>query len=111
MVEEIVEARIQFRAHQKQTTVNGGKHNKLCNTAYKMTLEEIKVAFLEKSKEHHTEQVFKNTYRSKNMEETVLGIVTVEPEVVGKTKEGRPQNARNKEGSKEHPKSAITLLE
>ena len=44
------------------------------------------------------------------MEETVLGIVTVEPEVVGKAEEGCPQNTRNKERSEKHPKRAVALL-
>lgn len=111
MMEEIVEAGIQFRAHQEQTTINGGKHHELRKATYKISLEEIEVAFFKEPKEHHAEQVFKNTDWGKDMEETVLGIVTVEPKIIGKAKERSPQNSRNKERSKKHPKCAVTLLE
>ena len=109
-MEEIIEARIQFRTHQEETAVNSGEHDKLRNTACKVSLEKIEMAFFEEPEEHHAEQVFKNTDRRKNVEETVLGIVTVEPEIIGKAKEGRPENARNKERSEKHPKRAIVCL-
>lgn len=110
-MEEIVEAGIQFRAHQKQASVNGGKHHKLGYTTCKVSLEKIEMAFFEESKEHHAEQVFKYADWRKNVEETVLGVVTVEPEIVRKAEERSPQNTRNKERSKEHPKRTIVLFE
>ena len=110
-MEEIIEARIQFRTHQEETAVNSGEHDKLRNTACKVTLEKVEMAFFEEPEKHHAEQVFKNTDRSKNMEETVLGIVAFEPKVVGKAKEGCPQNTRNKERSEKHPERAIALFE
>ena len=110
-MEEIIEARIQFRTHQEETAVNSGEHDKLRNTACKVSLEKIEKALFVKPEKHHAEQVFKNTDRSKNMEETVLGIVAFEPKVVGKAKEGCPQNARNEERSEKHPERAIALLE
>jgi len=111
MVEEIVEAGIQFRAHQKQASVNGGEHHELSDTTCKIALEEIEMAFFKESKEHHAEQIFENTDGRKNVEETVLGIVAFEPKVVGKAKEGCPENARNKERSEKHPERAIALFE
>ena len=110
-MEEIIEARIQFRTHQEETAVNSGEHDKLRNTACKVSLEKIEMAFFEEPEEHHAKQVFKNTDRRKNMEETVLGVVTVEPEIIGKAKEGSPENARNKERSEKHPERAIALFE
>ena len=56
------------------------------------------------------EQVFKNTDGRKNVEETVFGIVTVEPEIVGKAEKSSPQNTRNKERFKKHPERTVTLL-
>ena len=111
MVEEIVDAGIQFRAHEEKAPVNGGKHNELRNAAHIVALEEIEESFFIESEENHAKQVFKNADGSENMEETVLSIVTVEPEVVGEAKEGGPENARNKEGSKENPERTIALLE
>ena len=111
MVEEIIEAGVQFRAHQEKATVNGGKHNELRKTTDPIALKEIEVALFEKPEEHHAEQVFKNADRGKNVEETVLGIVAIEPKVIGKAKEGRPENARNKERSEKNPKRAVALLE
>ena len=110
-MEEIVEAGIQFRAHQKQASVNGGEHHELSDTTCKIALEEIEMAFFKESKEHHAEQIFENTDGRKNVEETVLGVVTVEPEIVRKAEERSPQNTRNKERSKEHPKRTIVLFE
>ena len=74
-------------------------------------LEKVEMTFFEKPEEHHAEQVFKNADRGENVEKTILGVVTVEPKVIGKTEESGPQNARNKEGSKKYPKRAVTLLE
>ena len=68
------------------------------------------MAFFKESKENHAEQVFKNADGRKNVEETVLGVVAIEPEVVGKAEEGCPENARNKECSEKHPKSAVALF-
>ena len=110
MVEEIVETRVQFWTHQEQAAINGGKHDKLRETADQISLEKIEVSFFEKSKEDHAEQIFKNADRRKNMEEAILGIVTVEPEVIGEAKESGPQNTWNKERSKKHPKCTVTLL-
>lgn len=110
MVEEIIEARVQFRTHQEEAAINGGKHHELSDTTCKISLEEIKAAFFKEPKEHHAEQVFKNTDGRKNVEETVLGIVTVEPEIVGKAEKSSPQNTRNKERSKKHPERTVTLL-
>ena len=90
MVEEIVDARIQLRTHEEETPVNGGKHNELRKTAHIVALEEIEESFFIKSEEYHAKQVFKNADGSENMEETVLGIVTVKPEIVGKAEEGGP---------------------
>ncbi len=110
MVEEIVESGIQLRTHQEEAAVNGGEHHELSDTAHPIALEKIKMTFFKEPKEYHAEQVFENTDRSKNMEETVLGVVTVEPKVVGKAEESRPQNARNKERSKKNPERAIALF-
>ena len=55
MVEEIVEAGVQFRTHQEKATVNGGKHDELGEAAGKIPLEEIEVAFFEKPEEDHSE--------------------------------------------------------
>ena len=110
-MEEIVESGIQFRPHQEETAINGGKHHKLSKATYPITLEKIEMAFFEESKEHHAEQVFKYADWRKNVEETVLGVITVEPEIVRKAEERSPQNTRNKERSKEHPKRTIVLFE
>ena len=109
-MEEIVESGIQFRTHQEEAAINGRKHHELSDTTCKVSLEEIKVAFFKEPKEHHDEQVFKNTDGRKNVEETVFGIVTVEPEIVGKAEKSSPQNTRNKERSKKHPERTVTLL-
>ena len=111
MVEEIVEARIQFRAHQEEATVNRSKHDELSKAAYPVALKEIEEAFFEEPEKYHAKQVFKNADRGENVEETILGIVAIEPKIVGESKESRPQNARNKERSEKHPKRAIALLE
>ena len=103
MVEEIVEAGIQFRTHQEQAAINGGKHDEMGEAAGKIPLEEIEVAFFEKPEEDHSEQVLKNADGGKNMEETVLGIVAFEPKIIGEAKECGPQNAGNKERSEKHP--------
>ena len=110
-MEEIIEARIQFRTHQEETAVNSGEHDKLCNTACKVSLEKVEMAFFEEPEKHHAEQVFKNTDGRKNVEETVLGVITVKPEIIGKTKEGCPQNTRNKERSEKHPERTVALFE
>lgn len=81
------------------------------DTTCKVSLEKIEMAFFKESEKYHAEQIFENTDGRKNVEESVLGVVTVEPEVVRKAKEGCPQNARNKECSEKHPKSAVALLE
>ena len=65
------------------------------------------MTFFEKPEEHHAEQVFKNADRGENVEKTILGVVTVEPKVIGKTEESGPQNARNKQSPEKHPKRAV----
>ena len=109
-MEEIIESGIQFRAHQEQASINGGKHHELSDTTCKIVLEKIEMAFFKEPKEHHAEQIFKNTDGRKNVEESVLGIETVKPEVIGKAKESRPENARNEERSEKHPKHTVALL-
>ena len=109
MVEEIVETGIQFRAHQEKATINSGKHNKLGQTTHIVPFEEIKITFLVNPEKHHAEQVFKNTNRSKNVEETVFCIVTVEPQIIRKPKENRPENSRDKERSEKHPQRTVIL--
>ena len=91
MVEEIVEAGIQLRAHQEKASVDGGKHYRLRNSRDIVSLEEVKEAFFVEPKNHHAEQIFKDTHGCKDMEETVLGIVTSEPQIIGKSKENRPK--------------------
>ena len=108
-MEEIVEARVQFRAHQEKASINGGKHQELRDPAHKLPFQEIEMAFLEKPEEDHAEQVFKNTHRCKDMEKTILGIVAIEPKVIREAEENRPENSRNKESRKKHPECTVTL--
>ena len=108
-MEEIIEARIQFRTHQEETAVNSGEHDKLRNTACKVSLEKVEMAFFEEPEKHHAEQVFKNTHRCKDMEKTILGIVAIEPKVIREAEENRPENSRNKESRKKHPECTVTL--
>ena len=110
-MEEIIETGVQLRAHQEKASVNGGKHNELSKATYPVALEKIEMTFFEKSEKHHTEQIFKNADRGKNVEESILGIITVKPEIIGEAKESRPENSWNKECSEKDPKGAIALLE
>ena len=111
MMEEIVETGIEFRTHQEKASIDCSKHKSLGKATYKFTLKDIEGPFFIESKENHAKKIFKNAYRGKNVEETILGIVTVEPKVVGKAEERGPQYSRNKECSKKNPESAIVLLE
>ena len=52
------------------------------DTTCKVSLEKIEMAFFKESEKYHAEQVFENTDWRKNVEETVLGVVTAEPEIV-----------------------------
>ena len=83
MVEEIVEAGVQFRTHQEKAPVNSSEHQELRGTAHESPFQEIEMTFLEESEKHHAKQVFKNSHRRKNVEKAVLGIKAIKPEVVG----------------------------
>ena len=78
-MEEIVEAGVQFRTHQEKAPVNSSEHQELRGTAHESPFQEIKMTFLEESEKHHAKQVFKNSHRRKNVEETILGVVAVKP--------------------------------
>lgn len=47
MMEEVVETRIQLRTHQKEASVNSGKHYELRNAASEISFQKIKMAFFE----------------------------------------------------------------
>ena len=102
-MEEIVEAGIQLRAHQEKASINSGKHKRLRNSRDKIAFEEVKESFFVEPKDHHAEQVFKDAHRRKDVEEPVLGIEAFEPQIVGKAKDGRPEDTRNEQGAKQDP--------
>lgn len=108
---EIVPARICRRAQQEEASVNGSKNQGLGDSANVILFQEIEEAFVMQAEDYHAEQVFENTDRGKNMEESVLCSIAVKPEIARCAKDDRPDNARNKEGAKKNPQSSIALLE
>ena len=109
MMEEIVHTGVPFGPKQEQAPVYGGKSHRLGNTAHKLFLEEIETTFVIQPEKHHAEQVFENTDRRKNVEETILGLIAAKPQVVRGAKENCPQNPRNKERAKQNPKRPVLL--
>lgn len=110
-MEEIVHAGVPFGPKQEQAPVNGGKNHRLGNAACKFLLEKIETALAVQAEKHHAEQVFKNADRSEDVEETVLGLVAAEPQVVGSSEENRPQNSGDKQRAEQHPERAVILAE
>ena len=111
VMEEIVHAGVPFGSQQEQAPIYGGKCYRLGNATGELLLEEIKTTFVIQPEKYHAEQVFENADRGENMEEAVLCLVAAEPQVVGSAKENRPQNSRDEQRSKQHPKRAVLLTE
>ena len=110
-MEEIVHAGVPFGPKQEQAPINGGKNHGLGNAACKFLLEEIETTLAVQAEKHHAEQVFKNSDRRKNVEETVLGLVAAEPQVVRNPEENCPQNPGDKQRAEQHPERAVILAE
>ena len=110
-MEEIVHTGVPFGPKQEQAPINGGKNHRLGNAACKFLLEKVEAAFAVQAEKHHAEQVFKNADRRKNVEETILGLVAAEPQVVRGSKENCPQNPGDKQRAEQHPERAVVLAE
>ena len=110
MMNKVIISRICIRAHQEKATVQSKEQKRLRNAAHKIFLEKIEHTLVVKAIKHHAEQVFKNAHRSKHVEEPVLRIVTVEPEITRIAIHDRPKNSRNEHCDKQHPKRAAVLL-
>ncbi len=110
MMHKVVVSGIHARAHKEEATVQGKKQQSLRHTADKILLEEIENALVMETVKNHAEQVLENTNRSEHMEESILGIEPLEPKIVRRPKNDRPEDSRNEHGTEQHPQRATVLL-
>ena len=108
---KVIISRIHIRTHEEEAAVKCEEQKRLSNATYIILLEDIKDALVVKAVKHHAEDIFKDAHRRKHVEEPVLCIVAIEPEIARIAIKNRPENPRNEYGPKQHPKRTAILLD
>ena len=103
MVHKVVVTGIGTGTHEEETSVQCEEQQSLRKSAHIILLEKIEGAFVMEAVKDHAEQVLENANRGEHVEEAVLGIESLEPEIVRRAEHDRPKDSRDKHGAKQHP--------